>query len=591
MEKSDRITVDAAELTALIENQLDRFKVFQFDSRLRSLLGETLIDRLTVWDKQIRQRRNDPFTLVVCGEFKRGKSSLINALLGEDVVPTNVTAETVTLNRIQYGPHRNEARLSQGRKMTLSDAEIERESLEALMQETQETFRQIDLQRPIDFLKQVTIIDTPGLSDSLSDFSELVDQALCQADAVLYVFSVRYPLAQSEQLFLKAAILPQKYTDLMLVGNFADTLQTEDEQQRMGQMLTQRIEGLLPDQKPWLLSALDECCRQRQEERPNLVCAESLAKNFDHFRQALVDQIEQRQEWILPDRMQRMVRGMIAELNQNIQAMQEGLTLDHNQLQQRLEILNQEKAQRISSQQAFNQRLDDLIDQMQAEAWGWMDEVLNQMQSQVQGLKRMKAEDLMKYYTFYCIDTIQEAISRCIDHHTVLIYDELDALSRELTARLSQNQVQSDYNFRFALDNRTWTMGDNVSFVVSKLSGLGLLSLVADGIAGAMRQKEMTDKTPQIIQSIASQYPQLTLSVQKTLQSIYGQLKDTVKKQLMDYYQEQLNQFEQQSEQIAKTARQSEDQKAQIKAALDQLNAVLQDIERLLASQFENMRK
>ncbi|MCH1939130.1 dynamin family protein [Holdemania massiliensis] len=591
MEKSDRITVDAAELTALIENQLDRFKVFQFDSRLRSLLGETLIDRLTVWDKQIRQRRNDPFTLVVCGEFKRGKSSLINALLGEDVVPTNVTAETVTLNRIQYGPHRNEVRLSQGRKMTLSDAEIERESLEALMQETQETFRQIDLQRPIDFLKQVTIIDTPGLSDSLSDFSELVDQALCQADAVLYVFSVRYPLAQSEQLFLKAAILPQKYTDLMLVGNFADTLQTEDEQQRMEQMLTQRIEGLLPDQKPWLLSALDECCHQRQEERPNLVCAESLAKNFDHFRQALVDQIEQRQEWILPDRMQRMVRGMIAELNQNIQAMQEGLTLDHNQLQQRLEILNQEKAQRISSQQAFNQRLDDLIDQMQAEAWGWMDEVLNQMQSQVQGLKRMKAEDLMKYYTFYCIDTIQEAISRCIDHHTVLIYDELDALSRELTARLSQNQVQSGYNFRFALDNRTWTMGDNVSFVVSKLSGLGLLSLVADGIAGAMRQKEMTDKTPQIIQSIASQYPQLTLSVQKTLQSIYGQLKDTVKKQLMDYYQEQLDQFEQQSEQIAKTARQSEDQKAQIKAALDQLNAVLQDIERLLASQFENMRK
>lgn len=591
MEKSDRITVDAAELTALIENQLDRFKVFQFDSRLRSLLGETLIGRLTVWDKQIRQRRNDPFTLVVCGEFKRGKSSLINALLGEDVVPTNVTAETVTLNRIQYGPHRNEVRLSQGRKMTLSDAEIERESLEALMQETQETFRQIDLQRPIDFLKQVTIIDTPGLSDSLSDFSELVDEALCQADAVLYVFSVRYPLAQSGQLFLKAAILPQKYTDLMLVGNFADTLQTEDEQQRMEQMLIQRIEGLLPDQKPWLLSALDECCRQRQEERPNLVCAESLAKNFDHFRQALVDQIEQRQEWILPDRMQRMVRGMIAELNQNIQAMQEGLTLDHNQLQQRLEILNQEKAQRISSQQAFNQRLDDLIDQMQAEAWGWMDEVLNQMQSQVQDLKRMKAEDLMKYYTFYCIDTIQEAISRCIDHHTVLIYDELDALSRELTARLSQNQVQSGYNFRFALDNRTWTMGDNVSFVVSKLSGLGLLSLVADGIAGAMRQKEMTDKTPQIIQSIASQYPQLTLSVQKTLQSIYGQLKDTVKKQLMDYYQEQLDQFEQQSEQIAKTARQSEDQKAQIKAALDQLNAVLQDIERLLASRFENMRK
>lgn len=97
--------------------------------------------------------------------------------LGADVVKTNVTAETVTLNRIQYGPHQNVVRLSQGRQLTLSDDELERDALEPLMQQTGETFRQIDLQRPLEFLKQVTIIDTPGLGDSLKDFSSLVDQA------------------------------------------------------------------------------------------------------------------------------------------------------------------------------------------------------------------------------------------------------------------------------------------------------------------------------------------------------------------------------------------------------------------------------
>ena len=114
----NRITYDPDEITRLLENQLDKLKVFRFDSRYRSLLGESFINLAARWEKDILSRRNDPFTLVVCGEFKRGKSSLINALLGEDVTPVNVTPETVTLNRIIYGPHSNEAVLPGGKKGT-----------------------------------------------------------------------------------------------------------------------------------------------------------------------------------------------------------------------------------------------------------------------------------------------------------------------------------------------------------------------------------------------------------------------------------------------------------------------------------------
>ena len=121
----NRITYDPDEITRLLENQLDKLKVFRFDSRYRSLLGESFINLAARWEKDILSRRNDPFTLVVCGEFKRGKSSLINALLGEDVTPVNVTPETVTLNRIIYGPHSNEAVLPGGKKLQLSDEEMQ----------------------------------------------------------------------------------------------------------------------------------------------------------------------------------------------------------------------------------------------------------------------------------------------------------------------------------------------------------------------------------------------------------------------------------------------------------------------------------
>ena len=250
MEMQNRITWDPDEMIRLLENQLDRLKVFRFDSRYRSLLGEGFTELLARWEKDILSRRDDPFTLVICGEFKRGKSSLINALLGEDVTPVNVTAETVTLNRISYGPHSNEAVLSGGKHLRLSDEEMQRDHLENLMRQSGFSFRQIELQRPNEFLKKAVVVDTPGLGDSMQDFTEMVEEALAQADAVVYVFSVNYPLSQTEQLFLKTMIVPQRYTDLLLVGNYLDTLNSEEDYGR--------IQNLLPGQEPWLLSALDE---------------------------------------------------------------------------------------------------------------------------------------------------------------------------------------------------------------------------------------------------------------------------------------------------------------------------------------------
>ena len=283
----NRITYDPDEITRLLENQLDKLKVFRFDSRYRSLLGESFINLAARWEKDILSRRNDPFTLVVCGEFKRGKSSLINALLGEDVTPVNVTPETVTLNRIIYGPHSNEAVLPGGKKLQLSDEEMQRENLEALMRQTGFSFRQIELQRPVDFLKQTAVVDTPGLGDSMQDFGGLVEEALAQADAVVYVFSVNYPLSQTEQLFLKTMIVPQKYTDLLLVGNYLDVLNSEEDYERMRSLLVSRIQNLLPGQEPLLLSALDERCRQLREERPNPQMEAQLGERFDRFREEL----------------------------------------------------------------------------------------------------------------------------------------------------------------------------------------------------------------------------------------------------------------------------------------------------------------
>lgn len=168
-----------------------------------------------------------------------------------------------------------------------------------------------------------------------------------------------------------------------------------------------------------------------------------------------------------------MTHGMIAELTAGLDALEMGLTLSGDELKARLEHIQKEKEHQIETQAQACRQIDDRLEKMRRKQVCGIEEVLDQMQEQTESLTQAGSEDLMKYYTFYCIDTIQEALNRCVDYHTVLIYDELEAISGELTAELSKSGSCPAYGFRFALDNRTWTMGDNVSFVVSKIRRTG----------------------------------------------------------------------------------------------------------------------
>ena len=573
----ERITVDVSVLVNKIENRLDELKPFQYDSRYRTLLGEHFIKSMNSWERNIRSRKDDPFTLVVCGEFKRGKSSLINALLGEEVVTTNVTTETVTLNKISYGAHSNEAVLSGGRRLRLKDEDLERDNLEELIKEVGEPINQIEIKRPIEILKDVTIIDTPGLGDSLKDFSDLVDHALRQADAVIYVFSVSYPLSQAEQLFIKTEILPQRYTDLFLVGNYCDVLRDKNEYERMEQLLQQRVEGVLPGQKFWMVSALDELCIQLEEERPNRKLADLLADNFAQFRKQLGYLVESKREMVLPDRMQRLLKGMTIELEEQLQAMEEGLAMDAKGIQEAMSALEEHCAQQNEQQKKATEQIDAAIRGMMEEALGWIRELVDRMEKEVDSLHSVPHEDLKKYYSFYCMETLQNAINTCIEHHTIQLYEQLNKISADLVKSLPNASKPELYDFQFALSNMTWTNGDNFSYVCSMIP-IGIiqsLSIVTDAIGGIWRDSELKKKVPDLLGNIREQFPDLRHSALCTVEDSYGRMGKSMKKQLDTYYNAQVEQAKIKVEQSAMVARQDAEKKEQIRAAIATIREVL----------------
>lgn len=581
------IEYSSTELRKALERGLDECNVFRYNSEYREALGQSFLDKLARWEDSIARCKETPFTIVVAGDFKRGKSTLINAFLGEEAAAVDVTTETVTLNRISYGMPGNEAILSGGRSVRLADNELKREKLEDLMRKLGEPIQRLEIRRPCEMLKKVTIIDTPGTGDAMQDFSGLVKECLLQADAVVYVYNVQYPLSKSEQMFLKAAVLPQKYTSLFLIGNFADVLETKEAYDRMGNMLKQRVENLLPDAEPYMVSALDEfCCRTgAQTEKTELT--EVLRQRFNDLREALDGLIDSRADHVIVDRMQRLALAMVQDLETELGAVDEGLQMDAAEADSMLREAEEAKQSSIEKNAEALECMDRAIRNMETETKAWMGDFMQRIVRETGHLGTMSNDDLKRYYEFYCVDLLQEAMNACVEYHRERLLDMMDSAAEGIGRRaVGELDAKKVYPFRIHLDNRIWTKGDTVGFVTSQVASASCLayvaSIVADGISGAMREKEKENRVPEFIEQISRKLLNMSAMVSDIVNTVYGELGEKAKKLLGDYYEEGMAQAQHLLEQTAQAAAGSAEEKEKRKKAVEKARHVLGNVRKCI---------
>ncbi len=588
MELEGRMIVSSEETLQAVERALDKLKTLRYDSGYRMLLGEALTDRLEGWDRSIRARKEDPFTVVVIGDFKRGKSTFINALLGSEVVTTDVTTETVTFNRVSYGAASNEAVLSRGRRMRLSDDELKREELEKLLETAGEPVRRLELKRPCELLKNVTIIDTPGTGDAMQDFGKEVEEDLLQADAVVYLYSLRYPLSQSEQMFLKAAVLPQPYTKLFLVGNYADTAGNEADYRRVRREAEQRVHGLLPGAEIYTISALDELCRRLGEERPCEALAPILEEQFAALRSAIEDLAREKKESVIVERMQRLMGAMLGELEEDLARLEQGLAMSREEAKEELQSMEEQKAESAKRQERALREIDASISRMRGEANVWMTDFVRRLQAETGNLSAASSDDLMKYYSFYCVDLMQKAMNACVDYHREELFEELQGISTALAKEVAGSFTGSGYNFRFSFDNKIWTKGDNIGLAVSFVSSVVpltmLASVVADGISGHLRQREIQgEQKAELLKRISEQMNTLEGAVAATIQQMYTKLGEDAKKGVSELYGEELARQEEQVKQAAAVANSEEEEKKRIRQGVESARRLLEEAKALVS--------
>lgn len=591
MNSNDRIEYSPEQLLLSVENMLGQLDVFRYDSQYKKLLGINFVEKLTKWEETIRKRRDDPFTLTVIGDFKRGKSTFINALLGEEIATTDVTTETVTLNRISYGASENKAVLSGVRRLRLTDEELKRERLEKALKQADEPVTMLELKRLNAMLKDITIVDTPGMNDALKDFEGMIKESVMEADAIVYIYNVLYPLSMTEQMFLKAAVFPQKYTKLFIVGNYTDTLATQENYEKVRGFLGERLHNLLPDAEIFMVSALDELCRKLNEqqdaetstaERPCEALIPVLEEQFDLLRDSLQKIIDEKKEHVVTDRVLRLTTAMIESLSAEIQSVEVGLDMTEEDALRMLAKIKSEQEDGIRKQEQLRSEMKSMIQLMQEEATAWMLEFLERIENEIPKLQRESSDVLCKYYQFYCMDLIQEAMDICVDYHREKIYEKIESISADLVKNLfSTIDKNKKYTLTINLDNKMWTKGDTVGLAANMVSSMGaigsIFGLLGSVAAGIMRNPEVKARSGEFVQQISGKISGLNHQVVAAVKDVYQSMGEKAEKLIAEYYADELAEVERSATQSADVACAEESEKTEIREAVAKAKTILEE--------------
>ncbi|MEM8962575.1 MAG: dynamin family protein [Acidobacteriota bacterium] len=220
-------------------------------SRLRDLanklgLSASIVERI---DQALTRTEENRFSIAVVGEFKRGKSTFINALLGREILPADVLPCSATLNRITYGPtpsaqiqFRSEDDLP-GRIETVPIDQLA-EYVTKLTPESETTAANVEMAvitYPSEYCRNnVDIIDTPGLNDE-ETMTEVTLSVLPTVDAAIMVIMPESPFAGSEGDFLTQHLLLEDLGRVIFVVTAIDRIPDPAQQERIVEVIGQRI--------------------------------------------------------------------------------------------------------------------------------------------------------------------------------------------------------------------------------------------------------------------------------------------------------------------------------------------------------------
>ncbi len=191
----------------------------------------------------------DFFTVVVLGEFKRGKSTFVNAMLGQELLPADVLPTTSTINALMYDQKQlvevvyQDGTVERG---TASQEYLNQFSAGKLTDVSQVKYLKIGCQA--DILKDnVIIVDTPGVSDINEQRVQVTYDFIPKANAVVFLLDAAAPLKNTEKEFIERHLLDKGINNILFVANKFDQIDEEEDGDVLGEVV-RRMKSAFKDE-------------------------------------------------------------------------------------------------------------------------------------------------------------------------------------------------------------------------------------------------------------------------------------------------------------------------------------------------------
>ncbi|HUA07968.1 MAG TPA: dynamin family protein [Candidatus Acidoferrales bacterium] len=151
----------------------------------------------------IEQTQTNVASVAVLGQFKRGKSSLVNTLLGEDVLPTGRLPLTGVTTTVSYGARGSMVRYLDGREEDADLRDLATFVTEEYNPENRLGVARVDVELPLTLLHDMVLIDTPGIGSTLAHNTQAAQEASERVDLAIFVTGPEPPITSEEAAFLR----------------------------------------------------------------------------------------------------------------------------------------------------------------------------------------------------------------------------------------------------------------------------------------------------------------------------------------------------------------------------------------------------